>query len=77
MDELIWAKQGSWHRLWHRVGSQYTGGGTAAFCRESLLECAVGDGTKERGLGWRPSPGGRGDTGMKVFVCLFVFSINF
>ena len=51
MDELIWAKQGSWHRLWHRVGIQYTGGGTAAFCRESLLECAVGDGTKERGLG--------------------------
>lgn len=34
----------------------------------SSLECAVRDGYKAKG---EPSPGGRGDTGIKAFVCMF------
>lgn len=44
-------------------GHSVMGGGLAA------LECAVRDGYKGKG---EPSPGGRGDTGIKAFVlCVF------
>lgn len=62
-------KAGSWRRVWHGVGTQCMGGVTAAFCRESPLERAVRSGYKGKGLTEEAQPRGRGDTGMKAFVC--------
>lgn len=73
MDKLMWAKRGSWHRLWHRVGIRYWGGGRSSVSQGTVRWNVLPGQAQGKGLRGRPSPAGRGDTGMKAFVHLLVF----